>query len=1034
MSRFFIDRPIFATVLAIVVCLAGILAIFTLPLAQYPDIAPPTITVSATYQGADAKTTQNSVTQIIEQSMTGLDHLLYISSTSSSSGQARIRLTFAPGTNPDIAQVQIQNKLQSVMARLPSSVQRRGVRTYKSGGDFFMVLALYSTDGSMNEADIGNYIDNTLTDPLSRISGISEVRSFTSGYALRIWLNPAKLDKYHLMPSDVRAAVVAQNSDVSAGELGGLPQAAGQQLNATITVRSRLTSVDQFKDIILKSNPDGSVVRLSDVAKVEIGSDSYSGTTFYNGHPSAGMVLELTAGANAVGTERRVKEKLDQLSRFFPPGLEARVAFDTTPFVRASVTEVVKTLIEAIILVVAIMFIFLQTWRATLIPAMAVPVVLLGTFGLLALFGYSINTLTLFALVLSIGLLVDDAIVVVENVERVMAEQKLSPREATIQSMSEIQGALVGIALVLSAVFIPMAFFPGSTGVIYRQFAVTITSAMGLSICVALILTPALCASLLKPYDQRKPPSRVFTALNRGLQATGRAAQHAARYLIHARVLVILVLAGIMLLIGWLFTHLPESFLPTEDQGVLMVTIQLPTGATAQRTEKVVRQVNQYFGSLPNVDSIFAIGASRGQQNTGRAFVHLINWKQRTGDHSSAAEIAARATAALSKIRDARIFVLQPPALRGVGNSSGFQMELENLGGLDDEEFAAARDQFLKLARADSKLSQVRAETTQPNAQFAINIDDAKAHALGLSTADIDSTLSAAFGGAYIDDFIYQGRIKRVYMQGGTPYRMQPEDINDWYVRNSSGQMVPFSAFSTSHWVLGEPALERYNGSAAYEISGQPAPGVSTSEAMTEVAQLVKQLPPGVGFEWSGISYQQKKSGHQAPLLYTISIGFVFLCLAALYESWSIPFAVILVVPLGVLGALLAVLLRGLPIDVYFQIGLLTTIGLSAKNAILVAEYAHQLEQAGESLVSAALHALRMRLRPILMTSLAFGIGVFPLVISTGAGAGARHSVGTGVFGGVIAATLLVILFVPAFFILSRAGWRRLNSEGRIAK
>lgn len=1033
MSRFFIDRPIFATVLAIIVSLAGLLAIFTLPLEQYPTIAPPTITISATYTGADAQTTQNSVTQIIEQNMTGLDNLLYISSTSDSAGRSRVRLAFASGTDPDIAQVQIQNELQSALPRLPQSVQQQGVHTYQSGGNYFLVFALSSTNGSMNEQDIGDYIASTLTDPLSRVSGISQARNFGAEYALRIWLNPNKLNQYHLMPSDVRSALVAQNADVSAGELGGLPQAQGQQLNATITARSRLTSVKQFKDIIVKANPDGSVVHLSDVARVEIGSDEYSEIARYNGRRAAGLGLELASGANAMATAAAVEKKVDELSQFFPPGLEAHVAFDTTPFVRASIEEVVKTLFEAVALVVLIMFLFLQSLRATLIPALAVPVVILGTFGVLAVFGYSINTLTMFAVVLAIGLLVDDAIVVVENVERVMEEQGLPAHEATIQSMQEITGALIGIALVLSAVFVPIAFFGGATGAIYRQFAVTIASAMVLSVLVALTLTPALCATLLKPHAERRKPGRFFSIFNRGVAATAVFSQATVRRLIDRRWWVIGLFALIVLGVAWLFVHLPSAFLPIEDQGVLMVSIQLPAGATSQRTVAVMDQVQQYFADEPNADSIFAIGGSSGQ-NTGRAFVHLVNWKQRVGAGSSAEAIAARATKALAGIRDARVYVLMPPALRGVGDSSGFELELEDIGGVGRDTLAAAREQFLRLARASDKLAQVRADVTNPNAQFAIDINDAKARAQGLALADINNTLSTAFGGNYVDDFIYDGRVKRVYLQGDTPYRMQPGDLDHWYVRNAGGDMVSFSAFATTRWTTGLPELERYNGVAAYEISGQPAAGVSSSDAMAEVKTLVGQLPEGIGFEWSGLSLQQQLAGNQAPLLYTISILFVFLCLAALYESWSIPFSVMLVVPLGVLGALLAIMLRGMPGDVYFQVGLLTTIGLSAKNAILIVEYAHQLERDGESLVTAALHAVRLRLRPIVMTSLAFAMGVFPLVISTGAGAGARNSVGTGVFGGVIAATVLGIFFVPVFFVLARAGWRRLDTDGRIAR
>ncbi|RJS91604.1 efflux RND transporter permease subunit [Salinisphaera sp. Q1T1-3] len=1033
MSRFFIDRPIFATVIAIVVSLAGLLSIFTLPLEQYPEIAPPTISIAATYTGANAQTTQNSVTQIIEQSMTGIDNLLYIESSSDSSGSSRVRLTFQSGTDPDIAQVQVQNELQSALARLPASVQQQGVRTYQSGGNYFLVFALSSTNGAMDEADIGDYIASTLTDPLARVPGISQARNFGAEYALRIWLNPNKLNQYDLVPGDIRAALEAQNADVSAGELGGLPAAPGQQLNATIRTRSRLTSPDQFADIIVKANPDGSLVRLSDVARVEIGSDEYSEIARYNGHRAAGLGMELAAGANAMGTATAVEQRLDDLAAFFPAGLKAHVAFDTTPFVRASIKEVVKTLIEAVVLVVAIMFLFLQNWRATLIPALAVPVVILGTFGVLAAFGYSINTLTMFALVLAIGLLVDDAIVVVENVERVMAEQGLSPREATITSMREIQGALIGIALVLSAVFLPMAFFPGATGVIYRQFSVTIASAMVLSVGVALILTPALCAALLKPNTERRAPNRVFAAFNRGVAASATGAARLVSRAIRGRALVMLAFALIVLAVAWLFTHLPGSFLPDEDQGVLMVSIQLPPGATSQRTVEVMNQVDTYFRQQPNVQSIFAIAGSTGQ-NTGRAFVHLTDWSERTGDNRSAQAIAAAATAALSAIRDARIYVLNPPVLRNLGDSSGFELQLEDLGGLGRPALTAARKQFLAAARNSPLLAQMRSDVTDPNAQFAIDIDDAKARALGLSIADINNTLSTAFGGSYVDDFIYEGRVKRVYMEGDTPFRMQPDDLNDWYVRNADGDMVPFSSFATTHWTSGLPELERYNGVPAYAVSGQPAPGVSTSAAMAEVKRLVADLPEGIGFEWSGISLQQQQAGSQAPLLYAVSIGFVFLCLAALYESWSIPVAVMLVVPLGVLGALLAILTRGMPVDVYFQVGLLTTIGLSAKNAILIVEYAHQLERHGETLVQAALHAVRLRLRPIVMTSLAFGMGVFPLVISTGAGAGARNSVGTGVFGGMIAATLLAIVFVPVFFVLSRAGWRRLTDDGAIAR
>ncbi|ROO28938.1 efflux RND transporter permease subunit [Salinisphaera japonica] len=1025
MSAFFIARPIFALVIAIVISLAGLLSIFTLPLEQYPEIAPPTITVSATYIGANAQTTQNSVTQIIEQSMTGIDNLLYIQSSSDSSGDARVRLTFTSGTDPDIAQVQVQNELQGALARLPAEVQQRGVRTYQSGGNYFLVFALSSTDGSMDEADIGDYIASTLTDPLARVSGISQARNFGAEYALRIWLDPDRLNQYNLMPADVRAAVEAQNANVSAGELGGLPAAPGQQLNATIRARSRLTAVSQFKDIVVKAAADGSLVHLSDVARVEIGSDEYSEIARYNGHRAAGLGLELAAGANAVGSAENVHARLDGLKDFFPPGLEAHTAFDTTPFVEESIAEVVETLLIAIVLVVAIMFLFLQNLRATLIPALAVPVVILGTFGVLAAFGYSINTLTLFALVLAIGLLVDDAIVVVENVERIMAERDLSPRAATLASMREIQGALVGIVLVLTAVFVPMAFFPGATGVIYRQFSVTVVAAMVLSIGVALILTPALCAALLKPPGQRRAPGRLLASFNAALDRLRGGVQALSARAIRARALVMLVMVAIVALVVWLFSVLPGNFLPSEDQGVLRVSIQLPPGATSQRTVDVMEQVDAYFQAQPNVESIFTIAGSSGQ-NTGRAFVHLVDWHERTGDNTGAEAIAAKATAALSKIRDAQVYVLNPPVLRNLGDAAGFELQLEDLGGLGRDALTQAREAFLSAARADPALSQMRSETTDPAAQFAIDIDDAKAASLGLAIGDINNTLSAAFGGSYIDDFIYDGRVKRIFMAGDTPYRMQPDDLDRWYVRNEAGDMVPFSAFASTHWTTGLPELERYNGLAAYQISGQPAPGVAMTTAMGHVDDLVADLPEGIGYEWSGISLQQQQAGAQAPLLYGLSIGFVFLCLAALYESWSIPLAVMLVVPLGVAGALLAVALRGLSLDVYFQVGLLATIGLAAKNAILIVEYAHQLAGEGRTLREAAIEAVGLRLRPILMTSLAFGMGVLPLVIATGAGAGARHSVGTGVFGGMIAATTLALVFVPVFFVICRAGWKRL--------
>ncbi|KEZ76321.1 efflux RND transporter permease subunit [Salinisphaera hydrothermalis] len=1027
MVNFFIDRPIFAWVIAIVVVLGGIISIETLPLEQYPTIAPPSISINATYTGASAKTVEQSVTQVIEQQMTGLNNLLYMTSSSTSQGSAQIQLTFESGTDPDIAQVQVQNKLQSAESRLPSSVQEQGITVTQTSSDIAMVVALYSDDGSMSQADIGDYIASSLADPISRLNGVGNTKTLGSEYAMRIWLNPKKLDKFKLMPSDVSEAVESQNTNVAAGSIGGLPAVPKQQLDATLQARSRLTSAKQFRNIIVKSEADGSEVHLGDVAKVQLGSEDYSVNSTFNGRPAAGLGIELASGANAMAVAKRVKAKLNAMEPFFPKGLKAEVAYDTTPFVKVSIEEVVKTLFEAIALVVAIMFLFLQSPRATLIPTLAVPVVLMGTFGVLSYMDYSINTLTMFGMVLAIGLLVDDAIVVVENVERVMEEQGLSPRDATRQAMSEISGALIGVALVLSAVFVPMAFFGGSTGAIYRQFSVTLVAAMVLSVLVALTLSPALCASLLKParHDRERG---LFGPFNRGLARFTDGYTRSVRYLARHRGWIMLLFVVICAGVALLYTQLSSEFLPTEDQGVLMAEVQLPSGATMQRTRDSISQVETYFEKQPNVKSVMAIaGFSHGGsgQNSGIAFIKLKPWGQRTGSVTSAEAIAAKATRNLSSLRDARVFVESPPAIHGLGSSSGFDLELEDVGGVGRAKLTAARDKFLKLARADNKLAQVRNNGEDSATQLEVDINDAKASALDLDLSDVNSTLSAAFGGTYIDDFIHDGRVKKVYMQAAAPYRMLPGNIGSWYVRNSDDQMVPFSAFASTHWTYGPQSIQRYNGDSAFEINGEPAAGISSSQAMTEVAKLVSKLPAGIGYEWSGISYQEKLSGNQAPLLYGVSVLFVFLCLAALYESWSIPLAVMLVVPLGVLGAVGATLLRGMAGDVYFQVGLLTTVGLSAKNAILIVEYASELERGGLSILDATLRAVRLRLRPILMTSLAFGLGVFPLVISTGAGAAARNSVGTGVFGGMVTATVLGIFFVPIFFVVVRAGWKR---------
>jgi HAE1 family hydrophobic/amphiphilic exporter-1 len=1029
MARFFINRPIFAWVIAIVIMLAGLASIFTLPLEQYPDIAPPRVNINVTYTGASAKTIEDSVTQVIEQAMQGIDNLTYMNSQSNSSGNASVALTFEAGTDPDVAQMQVQNKLQQALPRLPQAVQDQGVRVNKSNVDILLVISLTSDDPNVSPIDIGDFINSTLLDQISRVDGVGEVTAIGGGYAMRVWMDPSKLVKYNLMPSDVTAAIQAQNTEVSAGQLGGLPAPEGQQLNATITARSKLTTVDQFRNIVLKSTTEGSVVRLKDVARVELGADSYTPRTEFNGKTSAAMLIRLAAGANALGTADKVKAKMAELEPYFPSELKLKTeyGYDTTPFVRISIEEVVKTLAEAIALVVLIMYVFLQNWRATLIPAIAVPVVLLGTFGVLAAFGFTINTLTMFALVLAIGLLVDDAIVVVENVERVMSEEGLPPKAATRKSMDEITGALVGIALVLSAVFVPMAFFGGSTGIIYRQFSITIVSAMLLSVLVAVVLTPALCATLLKPVDKAHPHGQrgFFGWFNRTFDRSSNKYQSVVRSVIAHKFVSMLVYGVIVAVLALLFHRLPTSFLPDEDQGILMAQVQLPTGATEYRTSRVMDQIEEYFAKKTDVVESIVVITGMGQggggsQNTGRAFIKLRDWSMRTTPETSAAAIAMQATKDLSTIRDAKIFIMQPPSVRGLGQSSGFNMQLRDLAGKGHEALMAARDQFIQIASQDKRLAKVRATGLDDTPEFRVDIDDEKAGAFNLSTAAINSTLSLAMGGNYVNDFIHNGRVKKVYVQADAPYRMQPQNIDQWYARNNSGEMVPFSMFSNSYWTFGSPLLERYNGVSALEIVGEAAPGVSSGDAMSIAEEIVRQLPEGFGLDWTGASYQERLSGSQAPLLYAVSILFVFLCLAALYESWAVPFSVILIVPLGIIGAVLATTLRGMSADVYFQVGLLTTVGLAAKNAILIVEFAKQLQEQGKSLLDATMQAVRQRLRPILMTSLAFLFGVLPLALSSGAGAASRQAIGTGVLGGMLTATALGIFFVPLFFVLIR--------------
>jgi multidrug efflux pump len=1034
MSVFFINRPIFAWVIAIVIMLGGLLALTSLPISQYPQIAPTTVNISATYPGADAQTVENSVTKVIEQGMTGIDNLDYMTATSTSTGSASITLTFTTSADPDTAQVQTQNKLQLVQSQLPQVVQSNGITVSKSSTGFLMVIGFVSTDGKMNSTDLADYVDATVNDTLKRVEGVGSTQLFGSGYAMRIWLDPDKLAKYALMPSDVASAIEAQNTQVSAGQLGGLPARKGQQLNATVTAKSRLQTAEQFRNIILKSQTDGSLVRLNDVATVELGAESYTTQANYNGKPAAGVAVNLATGANAINTAEAVRSTIARLSSTFPQGVEVVYPYDTSPFVRLSIEEVVKTLAEAIVLVFLVMFIFLQNLRATIIPTIAVPVVLLGTFGVLSLFGYSVNTLTMFAMVLAIGLLVDDAIVVVENVERVMQEEGLSPKEATRKSMHEITGALIGIATVLSAVFVPMAFFGGSTGIIYRQFSVTIVSAMVLSVLVALVLTPALCATILRPPKDHATQTGPFGWFNRVFDRGTLAYRDGSHGIINRSWRFLAVFLAIVVAMGWMFARLPSSFLPEEDQGILITSVQLPVGATQDRTERVLKQVTDHYlndekDAVEGVFTASGFGFGGAGQNVGIGFVRLKDFSQRKTAASAAQAIAGRAMGAFSKIRDAQVFALAPPAIQGFGNTNGFDFYLQDVNGAGHDALIQTRNQLLALAGQSKLLANTRPNGQEDQPQFSVDIDQEKASALGVSLADINNTLSSAWGSDYVNDFIDRGRVKPVYMQSDANFRMQPEDLDKWQVRNASGAMVPFSAFASSHWTFGSPRLERYNGSAAVEIQGAAAAGVSSGAAMDEIDRLMAQLPAGYSHEWTGLSHQERLSGNQALSLYAISALVVFLCLAALYESWSIPFAVMLSVPIGIFGALLAATLFGQTNDVYFKVGLLTTIGLAAKNAILIVEFAIERQTAGMGLVEATLEAARQRLRPILMTSLAFILGVTPLAIASGAGSGAQNSVGIGVMGGMIAATVIGVFLVPLLFVTVRRIFK-----GRAAK
>ena len=1030
LSKFFLDRPVFAWVIAIIMMAAGGLAIYNLPISQYPPIAPPSIAISAFYPGASAETVENSVTQIIEQKMTGFDKMLYMSATSDSAGGSRLELTFAPGTDPDLAWSQVQNKLQLAMTSLPEVVKSQGVTVSKSTRNYLMIVGLISEDGSLDGDDLRDYAKSNLEKILARVPGVGEVEIFGSGYAMRIWFNPGKLTDYQLTVEEVITALRTYNVEVSAGQFGGAPAVEGQRLNASIVVQNMLKTPEEFAAIPIRINPDGSTVRIRDIGRTELGTESYDIQVFHNGKPSAALAIRQAAGANALDTADAVKAKMEEMSRYFPAGMKVVYPFDTTPFVKVAITEVVKTLVEAILLVFLIMWLFLGNIRATLIPTIAVPVVILGTFAMLGLFGFSINMLTMFAMVLAIGLLVDDAIVVVENVERIMSEEGLPPRQATAKSMEQITSALIGIGLVLSAVFGPMAFFPGSTGVIYRQFSVTIIVSMLLSVAVALILTPVLCASLLKPVAAGREAenaifflrpffrwfNRVFFRFRRlYVRLVGHSLSRKMRYL--AVFLLIVVVMGV------LYLRMPTAYLPDEDQGILLAQVIMPKGATLEQTGKVTEQIQSYFqenekDAVASCFTISGMGFSGRGQNNGMVFVKLKDWKLRDRDDLKAKAIAGRAMAALSSIRTALVFAFPPPAVVELGTAKGFDFQFLDRGGLGHEALMAAQSQLLGITAKDPRLTAVRPNGMEDVPEYRIDVDWEKAGALGVPIASIHRTISASFGSAYANDFIQGGRIKRVYVQADAPYRMLPKDLEKLYVRNMAGKMVPFSSFASGRWTSGSPKLERFNGFPSLNIWGEPAPGRSSGEAMQAMEEAAAKLPPGFGFDWTGLSYQERMASSQTPLLYAFSVFVIFLCLAALYESWPIPVSILLVLPLGVIGGVIASSMRGLPNDVYFQIGLLTTLGLTTKNAILIVQFAKAGMERGMGLIDATLEGAKLRFRPILMTSLAFGFGVLPLALTTGAGAGAQNAIGTGVLGGMVSATVLVVVFAPLFYVL----------------
>ena len=1048
LSKFFLDRPVFAWVIAVIMMLAGGLAIYNLPVSQYPPIAPPSIAIDAYYPGASAQTVEDSLVQIIEQKMTGFDKMLYMSATSDASGAGRIELTFAPGTDPDFAWAQVQNKLQLAMASLPDVVQRQGVKVSKSTRNYLLIVGLTSEDGSMDDYDLADFAQSNIEQVLARVPGVGEVETFGSQYAMRAWLNPDKLTAYQLTVEDVVAAIRAHNVEISAGQFGGLPAVKGQRLNASVIVQSLLKTPEEFAAIPIRTNPDGSFVRVRDVGRTELGTERYARHVLFNGKPAIGLAIRQSAGANALDTAKAIKAKMEELSRYFPPGMVASYPYDTTPFVKVAIDEVVKTLLEAIVLVFLVMYLFMGNIRATLIPTIAVPVVILGTLAVLGLFGFSINMLTMFAMVLAIGLLVDDAIVVVENVERIMAEEGLSPREATAKSMDQITSALIGIGLVLSAVFGPMAFFGGSTGVIYRQFSVTVIASMLLSVVVALILTPVLCALLLKQVPKGHEPAETgvpllrpffrwfdrifFRARDLYLKEVGRALAKKRRYLF----VYLLIVAAL----GVLFLRMPTAYLPDEDQGFMYVQAMLPAGSTLEQTEQVLDQVRSHFlvEEKEAVKSCFTIagsGFSGAGQNVGMAFVMLKDWDLRRRADLKVNALVGRAMGKFSKIRNALVFAFPPPAVRELGQAGGFDFQLQDRGGMGHESLMAARNQLLGMAAKDPRLTRVRPNGLEDVPQYRIDVDWDKGGALGVPIAAIHNTISAAFGGAYVNDFIQGGRVKRVYVQADAAYRMLPKDLDQLHVRNGAGTMTPFASFASGHWYQGSPRLERFNSFPSLSIWGQAPQGRSSGEAMQAMEEIASKLPKGFGFDWTGLSYQERMATSQAPLLFAFSILVIFLCLAALYESWAVPVSILLALPLGAIGGVIGTTMKGMPNDVYFQIGLLTTLGLTTKNAILIVQFAKIRVEEGMGLIDATMEAAKLRLRPIVMTSLAFGFGVLPLAIAGGAGAGAQRAIGIGVLGGVVTATFLVTLFAPLFYVLiyQMSGKHRKREAARMA-